>query len=150
MSWGEKLDRIEDCISFTVGKAAQQVTRRARELLAPFGVTPVQYAVLKVLSGTEGMSGAEIGARMVLDGASVTGVVDRLEALDLLERRADPNDRRTLQIVTTPRADDLIASMDSAMDQLNAEAAAVLGRKDSEFFQRLRQLGDEQKWKRHV
>jgi MarR family transcriptional regulator, organic hydroperoxide resistance regulator len=144
------LDRIEDCISFMVGKAAQQVTRRARELLAPFGVTPVQYAVLKVLSGTEGMSGAEIGARMVLDSASVTGVVDRLEALELLERRADPKDRRTLRIVTTQRADDLIASMDSAMDRLNAEAVAVLGRKDSEFFQRLRQLGDEQRWKRHV
>lgn len=144
------MDRIEDCISFMVGKAAQQVTRRARELLAPFGVTPVQYAVLKVLAGTEGMSGAEIGARMVLDGASVTGVVDRLEALGLLERRADPKDRRTLRIVATPRADDLMAAMDSAMDRLNAEAVAVLGRKDSEFFQRLRQLGDEKRWKGHV
>jgi DNA-binding MarR family transcriptional regulator len=150
MSRARKLDRIEDCISFMVGKAAQQVTRRARELLAPFGVTPVQYAVLKVLAGTEGMSGAEIGARMVLDGASVTGVVDRLEALGLLERRADPKDRRTLRIVTTPRADDLMAAMDSAMDRLNAEAVAVLGRKDSEFFQRLRYLGDEKRWKGHV
>jgi len=145
-----KLDRIEDCISFMVAKAAQQVTRRARELLAPFGVTPVQYAVLKVLSGTEGMSGAEIGARMVLDGASVTGIVDRLEALGFLERRADPKDRRTLRIVATPRADDLMAAMDSAMDRLNAEAVAVLGRKDREFVQRLRQLGDERRWKGHV
>ena len=133
-----------------VGKAAQQVTRRARALLAPFGVTPVQYAVLKVLSGTEGLSGAEIGARMVLDGASVTGVVDRLAALGLLERRADPKDRRTQRIVATPRADDLMAAMDSVMDQLNAEAVAVLGRTDSEFVQRLRQLGDEKRWKRHV
>ena len=144
------MDRIEDCISFMGGKAAQQVTRRARELLAPFGVTPVQYAVLKVLSGTDGMSGAEIGARMVLDGASVTGVVDRLEALGFLERRADPKDRRTLRIVTTRRADDLIAAMDSAMDRLNAEAVAVLGGKDSEFLQRLRQLGQEKRWKGHV
>jgi len=144
------LDRIEDCISFMVGKAAQQVTRRARELLAPFGVTPVQYAVLKVLSETDGMSGAEIGARMVLDAASVTGVVDRLEAQGLLERRPDPKDRRTRQIVATRRADDLIAAMDSAMDRLNAEAVAILGRKDSEFFQRLRQLGDEKRWKGHV
>ena len=145
-----KLDRIEDCISFMVAKAAQQVTRRARELLAPFGVTPVQYAVLKVLCGTEGMSGAEIGARMVLDGASVTGVVDRLEGLGLLQRTADPGDRRALRIVTTRRADDLIAPMDSAMDRLNAEAAAVLGRKDGEFLQRLKRLGDEKRWKGHV
>lgn len=144
------MDRIEDCISFLIGKAAQQVTRRARELLAPFGVTPVQYAVLKTLSGTEGISGAEIGARMVLDSASVTGVVDRMESLGLVERRADPRDRRAQQIVATERAKDLVAPMDAAMDRLNAEAITVLGRKDRAFLQRLRQLGEEKRWKGHV
>ena len=54
------MDRIEDCISFIVGKTAQQVTRRARELLAPFGVTPVQYAVLKVVCDAEALSGVDI------------------------------------------------------------------------------------------
>lgn len=144
------MDRVEDCISFMVGKAAQQVTRRARELLAPFGVTPVQYAVLKVLSGSEGMSGAEIGTRMVLDSASVTGVVDRLEALDLVERRSDPKDRRVHRIIATQRTDELIASLDSAMDQLNAEAAAILDGWDDDFLHRLRRLGDEKGWKRNV
>ena len=141
---------MEDCISFVVGKAAQQVTRRARELLGPFGVTPVQYAALKVLSGSEGMSGAEIGARMVLDSASITGVVDRLETLGLVKRRPDSKDRRVHRIVATPRAEELIGSLDSAMDQLNAEASAVLGGHDGDFFQRLRQLGDEKGWKRDV
>jgi DNA-binding MarR family transcriptional regulator len=133
-----------------VGKAAQQVTRRARELLAPFGVTPVQYAALKVLSGSDGMSGAQIGGRMVLDSASITGVVDRLAALGLVERRADSRDRRVHRIVATPRAEALIGSLDTVMDQLNAEAMAVLGGPNSTFFRRLRQLGDEKNWNRDV
>lgn len=144
------MDRIEDCISFLAGKAAQQVTRRARELLAPFGVTPVQYAVLKVLGDTGGLSGAELGQRMVLDSASITGVVDRLEALGLVERRADPGDRRAQQIVATQRARDLAGPLDAAMDRLNAEAAAVLGGPDGAFLRRLRQLGDQKMWKEHV
>jgi hypothetical protein len=36
------MDQIEDCISFIVGKAAQQVGRRAREKLEAHGVTPTQ------------------------------------------------------------------------------------------------------------
>ena len=145
-----RLERIEDCISFVAGKAAQQVTRRARELLAPFGVTPAQYAVLKVLAETGGLSGAELGQRMVLDSASITGVVDRLEALGLAERRADPTDRRAQQIFASARTGELLAPMDAAMDRLNAEAAAVLGGQDGAFLQRLRQLGDQRVWKEHV
>ncbi|MCA8906755.1 MAG: MarR family transcriptional regulator [Rhodospirillaceae bacterium] len=144
------MERIEDCISFVAGKAAQQVTRRARELLAPFGVTPAQYAVLKVLAETGGLSGAELGQRMVLDSASITGVVDRLEALGLAERRADPTDRRAQQIFASARTGELLAPMDAAMDRLNAEAAAVLGGEDGAFLQRLRQLGDQKMWKEHV
>ncbi len=144
------MDRIEDCVSFLVGKAAQQVTRRARDLLAPFDVTPVQYAVLKTLCGTGGLSGAEIGARLVLDSASITGVIDRLEAGGLVERHPDPKDRRVHQIMATPRAAAVMPALDGAMDRLNAEAAAILGTNGPEILGRLRHLGDPTKWKRHV
>ncbi len=141
------VDRIEDCISFVVGKAAQQVTRRARELLAPFAVTPVQYAVLKVLSGADALGGTEIGKRMVLDSASVTGVLDRLESLGLVERRQNPNDRRALLVAATGAARKILPDMDEAMDRLNDEAAAVLDTDRDEFFRQLRRIGE---WNSHV
>lgn len=144
------MDRIEDCISFLVGKAAQQVTRRARDLLAPFSVTPVQYAVLKVLSGADGLSGAEIAGRMILDSASVTGVVDRLEANGLVTRQPAPQDRRVHLIMLTSRAAELMSSLDAAMDRLNAEAASILGGPCADVRARLQQLGDQTQWQRHV
>ena len=140
------MDRIEDCISFLAGKAAQQVTRRARKLLAPFDVTPVQYAVLKILSGTQGLSGAEIGGRIALDSASITGVVDRLEKGGLVQRQLDPKDRRVHQVIATPRAEELMPSLDAAMDRLNEEAAAILGGQRTAFLQRLQRLGDQSRW----
>ena len=144
------MDRIEDCISFMIGKATQQVTRRARELLAPFNITPVQYAVLKVLSGSAPLSGAEIGKRMVLDSASITGVLDRMEVLSLVERRPDPEDRRAQLVAASPAARQMLPRLDEAMDTLNAEAGAAIGDGTSEFFRSLRQLGDAASWSRNV
>ncbi|MCO5135191.1 MAG: MarR family transcriptional regulator [Phyllobacteriaceae bacterium] len=141
------MQRVEDCISFMVGKAAQQVTRRARELLAPFGVTPVQYAVLKVLSDAEALSGAEIGKRMVLDSASITGVVDRLESIGLVRRMPNPNDRRALLIAATGEARRILPEMDRQMDRLNEEAAAILKTDENRFFTELRRIGE---WSRNV
>jgi DNA-binding MarR family transcriptional regulator len=140
------MQRLEDCISFQIGKASQQVSRRARELLAPHGVTPVQYAALKALSGTEGMSGTELGARLVLDSASITGIVDRLEALGFLERRPGKADRRVQQLMVTSKAKSLQPVLDEAMDRLNEEAAQILGAKGEHFAERLRRLADQKRW----
>ncbi len=140
------MERLEDCISFLVGKAAQQVTRRARELLAPHGITPVQYAVLKALDGREGLSGAELSQRLVLDSASITGVVDRLEAAGLIERRADPGDRRIHRVHATARARVLQPAVDASMDRLNREAALLLEGEGTAALAGLRRLGDREGW----
>ncbi len=140
------MDRIEDCISFAAGKAVQQVTRRAKALLAPHGITPVQYAVLKVLATDGPLSGAEIGKRMVLDSASVTGVLDRMEGLGLIERRPDPKDRRAQQVAVSPASLGMLAELDAGMDRLNAAARQAVGGDYEALFQGLRRLADNGNW----
>jgi MarR family transcriptional regulator, organic hydroperoxide resistance regulator len=135
------MDRIEDCISFIVGKAAQQVARRARDKFEPHGVTPTQYAVLKVLSDADGQTGAELGARLGIDSATTTGVADRLAAGGLLERRPDPQDRRLQRLFLTPEARARQAALDREMDELNGEIESELGADASRLWSRLRQLG---------
>jgi DNA-binding MarR family transcriptional regulator len=136
------MDRIEDCISFQLGKAYQQVNQLAKKHLAPFGVTPVQYALLKVLWERDGQRGAELGERLRLDAATITGVLDRLEQAGLTERRAHAVDRRVNQVFLTVRGRAVQAALDSAMDQLNAEVFARVGDDDAARLQALlRQLG---------
>jgi DNA-binding MarR family transcriptional regulator len=134
----ESMERIEDCLSFLVGKAAQQVARRTREALAPLGVTPVQFAVLHVLWERDGQnrggqnrgghSGTELGARLAMDSATVTGVVDRLEAAGLVTRRRDPGgDRRVQTVALTRRGREARGPLVRAVDALNAEIRGELG-----------------------
>jgi len=136
------VDRIEDCISFLTGKAAQQVSRRARDKLAPYGITPVQYAVLRVLWEEDGRSGAEIGARLAIDSATTTGVIDRLEAAGLVSRQPDERDRRIHRAVLSERGRALQAALDGAMDALNAEIAADMSADEAvALWAGLRRLG---------
>ena len=137
------MERIDECISFLAGKAAQTVSRLARERLAPFGVTPVQYAVLQVLWEQDGQSGAEIGARLVLDSATITGVLDRLESLGLIERTADRADRRVQRIRLTAAGRLRREPLQAVMDELNADVVRGFGAEAELLRRLLRRLATE-------
>ncbi len=137
-----RMDRVEDCISFLIGKASQQIARRAREKLGAYGVTPTQYAILKVLWERDGQSGAELGARLLIDSATVTGVADRLQAAGLLERRSHGDDRRVHSLFLTGQGRALKAPLDAAMDRLNDELAHELGDHAQALWAALRRLAE--------
>lgn len=134
------MERIDECISFLAGKAAQTVARLARERLAPFGITPVQYGVLQVLWEQDGLSGAEIGTRLVLDSATITGVLDRLESLGLIQRTADSGDRRVNRIRLTGAGRERREPLQAIMDGLNAEIAGAFGAEAETLWRLLRRL----------
>ncbi|MFN3548921.1 MAG: MarR family winged helix-turn-helix transcriptional regulator [Mesorhizobium sp.] len=137
------MERIEDCISFLLGKAAQQVTRRSRDALAPFGVTPVQYAALRILWERDGLSSAEMGARLLLDSATMTGIVDRLETAGLVERRPDPEgDRRINRVHLADEGRARCTAMNAAMDRVNADVDRVLGQRSAGLRAALALLGE--------
>ena len=137
------MERVDQCISFLAGKAAQTVTRLARERLAPFGITPVQYAALAVLWETDVLSGAEIGARLVLDSATITGVLDRLESLALIRREADAIDRRINRIRLTAAGHARREELQAVMDGLNADVAHGFGAEAPQLWRLLRRLASE-------
>jgi DNA-binding MarR family transcriptional regulator len=136
------MDRIEDCVSFLLGKASQRVTRRARELLAGYDVTPVQYAALCVLWERDGQTSAELGARLAIDSATMTGIIDRLERAKSIERRGDKTDRRIHRLHLTAQGRDMRAPLDDAMERLNSEIAGLLGEQSGRFHHMLRQVGE--------
>jgi DNA-binding MarR family transcriptional regulator len=113
------MERIEECISFLLGKAYQQVQQAAKLRLAPHGVTPVQYALLRVLWERDGQTGAELGERLQLDSATITGMLDRLERAGMIVRRDDPGDRRVNRIFATAQAREIQPALDRAMDEVN-------------------------------
>jgi DNA-binding MarR family transcriptional regulator len=84
---------------------------------AEVGLTPQQHQALlaiKAAGGGEEVGTATVGyvaERLMLKPHSASGLVDRLEALGLLERRVSPEDRRQARLVLTRKADALLAAL---------------------------------------
>jgi DNA-binding MarR family transcriptional regulator len=71
------------------------------------GLTPQQHqALLAIKAAPTGKATiGYIAEALMLKPHSASGLVDRLQALELLERQASPDDRRQAQVVLTPKAD---------------------------------------------
>lgn len=74
----------------------------AAEQLMPHKLTAVQFASLVAIDECPGLDATRLSVQINFDRATLTGVIDRLEAKNLLVRKPDPNDRRMrLLYVTT-------------------------------------------------
>jgi DNA-binding MarR family transcriptional regulator len=132
---------IDRCMIFLLGKAFQRVSQRARERLAPHGVSPMQYVVLSVLWERNGQSGAELTARLRIDSATITGIIDRLVVAGWVARVRDANDRRVQRVELTPAGQSLRDELEREMIALNQEIATQLGERADSFWAMLAQIG---------
>jgi DNA-binding MarR family transcriptional regulator len=69
---------------------------------ADFQLSPSQAQLLWLIEPERPVPMNELANTLYCDASNVTGLVDKLEARQLIERRADPNDRRVKMIAVTP------------------------------------------------
>jgi len=79
----------------------QRITGRAAQEFRRIGLSIPQFDLLSTLSEREGASQQEIAERLYVTKGNVSGLIDRLAALGLVERRALPADRRSYALHLT-------------------------------------------------
>jgi MarR family transcriptional regulator for hemolysin len=100
--------------------------QRARQ----FGISRAQWVVLIRLDRSEGLKQSELAEILDLQPISLTRLLDRLAENGLIERRADPNDRRANRLYLTPAARPLLTQltklgndmMDTVLNGLDSKA----------------------------
>ncbi len=80
----------------------QRITGRATQEYRRIGLSIPQFDLLSTLSEREGASQQEIAERLYVTKGNVSGLIDRLAAQGLVERRALPSDRRSYALHLTP------------------------------------------------
>lgn len=95
-------------------RTADLVRRSVASVVEPFGITPQQYNVLRILrgAGDEGLPMLEIAERMIEQTPGITRLVDRLEAKELVRRVRCEKDRRQVLCVITGNGSRLLAALD--------------------------------------
>jgi DNA-binding MarR family transcriptional regulator len=77
------------------------VARHQQRLVGRHGLTPTAVAVLAALDPGDAPSHRELAARVGLSPATITPVLDRLEAASEFRRERDTGDRRVVRIHRT-------------------------------------------------
>ena len=98
---------VETCLAFL--QAAQEVYDYFDVHLGRFGVSQGKFAILVLLSLTEGgLSPSDLAAQSFVSPATITGLLDGLERDGLVVREANPDDRRMLTVRLTPAGRELV------------------------------------------
>lgn len=108
---GSCLALFEDCILFLLGKAYQKAQGIYKTHLTPYGLTPMQFLVLEALFEEEGISAGDLGKKLVLDNATLSGILGRLADSGWISKSPDNEDRRLLRLALTPKAKEQQAAL---------------------------------------
>ena len=100
--------------------------RRIAATLAARDVTLPQFDVLATLRFNEGQTQQELAGRLLVTKGNVCGVLNRLEALGWVERRADPGDKRANRLHLTPAGRRRIETLLPEHDALVVKTLGVL------------------------
>ena len=102
----------------TITGAARAVARLAKQVeiaLVPLDLSLPQYRVLALL-GEGSTASSVLARRLAVSPPTVTSVVDGLVGRDLVDREADPEDRRRLTLLLTREGTKLLAAADAAAE----------------------------------
>jgi DNA-binding MarR family transcriptional regulator len=113
-------------------KTADLIRRLIDGFLEPYGVTPQQYNVLRILrgAGDDGIATLAIGARMIEQTPGVTRLLSRLEKKGWVRRRRQTGDRRQVLCWITPKGRKLLAKLDRPMQERVDTAVGALSGRD--------------------
>jgi len=90
--------RLDNQICFAVYSTAHAFNRVYKPLLDRLGLTYPQYLVMLVLWERDGVPVKDIGERLHLDSGTLTPLLKRLEAAQLIKRTRNTEDERQVLI----------------------------------------------------
>lgn len=126
-----------DCIVFLLAKAHQRAQAAFKERLRAHGLTPVQCLFLEALWEQEGVAVGEIGRGLLLDTATLAGVLDRLVAAGWVRREADPDDGRVGRVFLTEKARAAVDSLVEAIERTNEDLLGDFSLEEKVLLKRL-------------
>jgi MarR family transcriptional regulator, transcriptional regulator for hemolysin len=130
---------IQREIAFTIMDVARMLRTYADQRARQFGISRAQWGVLVRIDRTEGLKQSELAEILDLQPISLTRLLDRLAESGLIERRADPNDRRANRLFLMPAARPLLEQLGELGKDMMTTVLEGLDPKSNERL--LRDLG---------
>lgn len=121
-------------IGYKLKLASQLMYRDFLDRLEPYKLTPFHYLVLCCLWEEDGLTTSGIAEKLGQLGATLTGVVDRMEERKLVYRERDPADRRVVRIWLTADGEKLKEVLPAVGEQTIHRALAGFSKQEQELI----------------
>jgi MarR family transcriptional regulator, organic hydroperoxide resistance regulator len=100
-------------------RTATLVRRAIAQRVEPYGISPAQYNVLRILrgAGPDGLPTLGVRDRLVEEAPGITRVIDKLEESGHVARQRAKDDRRVVHCVITNQGQRLLEAMDTLVKE---------------------------------
>lgn len=107
---GLACDTLSEKLLISIFRAYNVLSREFSRLFAKFGITEPQFNVLMLLAWQheKGLQLSELGRRLLVTRANVTGLADRMERQGTVVRQGLPGDRRASMAKITEKGTNLL------------------------------------------
>jgi DNA-binding MarR family transcriptional regulator len=107
-------------VGFLLSRATWAMNNAVNRMLRENGLPDISvayFAVLQALWEADGLSISDLGERVQLEKSTMTSLIDRMEAAELVRRDDHPTDRRAYRICITPRGRELEEKLDRVVTE---------------------------------
>lgn len=121
-------------VAFIINDVARLLRTCADHRAGELGMSRAQWAVMARLEHAEGLKQSELAEMLDIQPITLTRLVDRLCENGLIERRADPDDRRAKRLFLTPAAKPVMDRLHAIGEELMGAALAGLSADEIELI----------------
>lgn len=126
--------KLENQLCFLIYSTNLALNQLYRKLLTPLGITYPQYLVMLVLWEKDEITVSEIGSKLFLESSTLTPILKKLEALQLLNRTRSKEDERQVIITLSEKGKKLkeqaVNIPTHILEASSCDTATLLGLKD--------------------
>lgn len=115
----------------------QKLSRYYNQQLVGFDLSVPKALLLLEISPEGGENPKTLAAKLDLESSSMTGLLDRLEKKGFIERRPDPNDRRSILIFLTQSGITARQNIKALVEKLDRKVQEALSADDVKAFRRI-------------
>ena len=105
---------LEQEVYLSILRTASELSHAVDLFFRPFGITPSQYNVLRILrgAGADGLCRNEISERMITATPDMTRLLDRMEKAGWVTRERAEDDRRQVSTYITKSGMELLETLE--------------------------------------
>ena len=126
-----------DSLGRHIYMTAQILKNHLERVLSPFDLTGEQFHLLKNTSTSTGYSQNELCRLVDKSPANLTRILDRLEKKELVVRKDNPDDRRSLLVFQTEQGLALVSQVSTLFHRLSAEVEKGIKSEERKIFHKV-------------